>query len=195
MNSHGKVQINILPTGVPDLDIVLNGGLPEYSFNVIAGAPGCGKTTLAHQIVFANASVERPALYFTVLGEPSIKMLRYQQNFSFFAPEKLDSAIRFINLSDEVLEGDLNVVLERIVREVEEANPRIVVVDSLAAPTLDDRLRMPPTSSTSSWSTSRMTLRPIARRPPSTAKVVDGVTARASSAAAIVNTFMIDPIS
>lgn len=130
MDNLGKVKITTLPTGVPDLDVVLGGGFPEYSFNVIAGAPGSGKTTLAHQIVFANASPERPALYFTVLGEPALKMLRYQQSYSFFRSEKVESEIRFINLSDEVLAGDLNTVLDRIVREVEATNPRIVVVDS-----------------------------------------------------------------
>ena len=57
LDGGGKVKIKTLNTGIPDLDIVLGGGLPEYSFNVIAGAPGSGKTTLAHQIVFANASV------------------------------------------------------------------------------------------------------------------------------------------
>ena len=71
-----RVKIRKLPTGVPGLDEIFGGGLPEYSFNIIAGAPGGGKTTLAHQIMFANATPESPALYFTVLGEPSIKMLR-----------------------------------------------------------------------------------------------------------------------
>src|SRR6476659_8884706 len=93
------VQIGRLPTGVPGLDEILGGGLPEFSFNIIAGAPGTGKTTLAHQIMFANASPARPALYFTVLGEPAIKMLRYQQQFSFFDPEYMSDAVRFINLS------------------------------------------------------------------------------------------------
>ncbi|BDI32124.1 circadian clock protein KaiC [Capsulimonas corticalis] len=129
-SSQSRVRINVLPTGAPDLDIVLGGGIPEYSFNVIAGAPGSGKTTLAHQIVFANASADRPSLYFTVLGEPALKMLRYQQNYSFFKPDMVESEIRFINLSDEVLSGDLGSVLDRIVREVEASNPRIVVVDS-----------------------------------------------------------------
>jgi len=71
-----KVKINTLPTGVPGLDEIVGGGLPEFSFNIIAGAPGSGKTTLAHQIVFANATPEHPALYFTVLGESAIKILR-----------------------------------------------------------------------------------------------------------------------
>ena len=126
----GRVRIRQLPTGARGLDEILGGGLPEFSFNIIAGAPGCGKTTLAHQIVFANATPERPALYFTVLGEPAIKMLRYQQQYTFFDQVKLEHAIRFINLSEVVIEKDFDGVLETISREVEKSNPGIVVVDS-----------------------------------------------------------------
>ena len=128
--SAGKVEIRQLPTGVRGLDEIMGGGLPEFSFNLIAGAPGCGKTTLAHQIIFANATPEKPALYFTVLGEPALKMLRYQQQYSFFDPEKLGKSIRFINLSHLVLEKNLDEVLLEISREVEAANPGMVVVDS-----------------------------------------------------------------
>ncbi|MDB5353631.1 MAG: Circadian clock protein KaiC [Phycisphaerales bacterium] len=130
MSGRDTVIIRKLPTGVPGLDDILGGGLPEFSFNIIAGAPGGGKTTLAHQIVFANATPERPALFFTVLGEPALKMLRYQQQFDFFDQTKLNSTVRFINLSQVVLEKDLDAVLEEIVREVQAANPGIVVVDS-----------------------------------------------------------------
>ncbi len=125
-----RVAIHQLPTGVPGLDAVLGGGIPEYSFNLIAGEPGGGKTTLAHQVVFANATPERPALYFTVLGEPAVKMLRYQQQNSFFDADRIGDAIRFVNLSDEVTEHGLGGVLERIVKEVEESSPGLVVVDS-----------------------------------------------------------------
>jgi len=125
-----RAVIRSLPSGVPGLDSVLGGGLPEYSFNLVAGGPGSGKTTLAHQIMFANATVERPALYFTVLGEPTLKMLRYQRQFSYFDPELAGSAIQFINLSAEVMERDLGEVLQRIVSEIERAKPGIVVVDS-----------------------------------------------------------------
>lgn len=130
MSDSWRVPIVRLRTAVPGLDDVLGGGLPEYSFNLIAGGPGTGKTTLAHQIMFANASAECPALYFTVLGEPSLKMLRYQQQMSFFDPAKVDSVVHFVNLSQEVLENDLSKVLASIVREVETTNPGIVVVDS-----------------------------------------------------------------
>jgi circadian clock protein KaiC len=125
-----KLTIRKLPTGVRGLDDILGGGIPEFSFNVIAAAPGCGKTTLAHQIVFANATAKRPALYFTVHGEPSLKMLRYQQQFSFFDESKLGKAVRFINLSDLALDNDLTAVLAEIIKQVTTANPGIVVVDS-----------------------------------------------------------------
>jgi circadian clock protein KaiC len=125
-----KVMIRKLPTGVRGLDDILGGGIPEFSFNVIAGMPGCGKTTMAHQIVFANATAKTPALFFTVLGEPAMKMLRYQQQFSFFDESKVGNAIRFINLSDLVLNQDLSAVLAEIIKQVTTVNPGVVVVDS-----------------------------------------------------------------
>jgi circadian clock protein KaiC len=128
-----RVHINRLPTGVEGLDEVLGGGLPELSFNLIAGAPGSGKTTLAHQIMFANATPERPALFVTILGEPPIKMLRYQQQFSFFDAERIPDSIRLLHLGLEVLAEGLDEVLDRIVAEVEATNPKLVFVDSFRA--------------------------------------------------------------
>src|SRR5476651_1892047 len=125
-----KVTINRLATGVPGLDEVLGGGLPEFSFNLIAGPPGCGKTTLAHQMMFALATPERSALFFTVLGEPPLKMLRYQQQFDFFDSEAINQSIRYINLADDTLAGNLDEVLRRIVSEVEAHSPSLVFVDS-----------------------------------------------------------------
>ncbi len=120
----------MLPSNVPGLDDILGGGIAQYSLNMIVGAPGTGKTTLAQQIAFALASPERPALYFTVLGEPAIKMLRYAQQMSFFDVEKLDNAVHFVNLSEEAASGDLESMLKRIVAEVDRIEPGIVVVDS-----------------------------------------------------------------
>jgi circadian clock protein KaiC len=124
VSESAKVAIRQLPTGVRGLDEILGGGIPEFSFNIIAGTPGCGKTTLAHQIVFANATPAKPALYFTVLGEPAMKMLRYQQQFSFFDESKLGKSIRLFNLADVVMEQDLEAVLAEIVKQVTTAEPR-----------------------------------------------------------------------
>ena len=150
--------IRNVATGVPGLDAVLGGGLCEYSFNLVAGAPGAGKTTLVQQILFANATPERPALYFTVLGEPTIKMLRYQRQFGFFDPGRVPSAVRFINLAAEATAGNLDAVLERIVADVGAAAPAFRRWRSSAAPEPSRidlyttiRSTVAPSSSSPSW--------------------------------------------
>jgi circadian clock protein KaiC len=130
MAKSGSVPITRLTSGVQKLDDILGGGWPEYSFNLIVGEPGAGKTTLAHQFMFANATPERPALYFTVLGEPTLKMLRYQQQFAFFDMAKVGTAIHFANLSDEALGNDLTAVLDAMMAKIAALKPAIVIVDS-----------------------------------------------------------------
>jgi circadian clock protein KaiC len=125
-----KVNIRRLKTGVPGLDNLLGGGLPEFSFNLIAGTPGSGKTTLAHQIMFSLVNTDNRALFFTVLGEPALKMLRYQQQFPFFDFNKVEASIRFVNLSAELVDGDFDRVLARISEEVKHFEPSLVFVDS-----------------------------------------------------------------
>jgi circadian clock protein KaiC len=125
-----KVTINRLATGVPGLDAVLGGGLPEFSFNLIAGPPGSGKTTLAHQMMFALATPERPALYLMVLGEPPLKMLRYQQQFDFFDSAALGQSVHVVDMTESTLDGDVDRLLLRIVAEVEARGPALLFVDS-----------------------------------------------------------------
>jgi circadian clock protein KaiC len=125
-----KATINRLATGVPGLDDVFGGGLPEFSCNLIAGPPGSGKTTLAHQMMFALATPQRSALYFTTLGEPPLKMLRYQQQFGFFDSDQVNRTVRFISLGDDTAAGDLDKVLGEIAAAVATYAPALVCIDS-----------------------------------------------------------------
>ena len=125
-----KVLIRRLDTGIPGLDNLLGGGVPEFSFNLIVGAPGSGKTTLAHQLMFALSKQDKRALFFSVLGEPALKMLRYQQQFHFFDGDKINQSIRYINLSNDLLKNDFKGVLQRINAEMQDFSPSFVFVDS-----------------------------------------------------------------
>ena len=118
-----RVAIRRLPTGVPGLDGILGGGLPEFSFNLIAGTPGAGKTTLAQQIMFALSGPDCSALSFTVVGEPPIKMLRYQQQFTFFDIARINEAVCYVNLSQEVVNGTLEKLLNASFRKSERRVP------------------------------------------------------------------------
>ena len=125
-----RSHIRRLPTGVAGLDELLGGGIPEFSLNLIGGAPGSGKTTLAHQIMFSLAGPDRRALFFTTLGEPALKMLRYQQLFPFFDVDKINRSIRFVDLSAVVRDNDFKSVLAHVVDAVRDFSPRLVFIDS-----------------------------------------------------------------
>jgi circadian clock protein KaiC len=73
-----------LASGNDKLDAVLGGGLLANAINLVTGVPGTGKTILAHQYVFENATIERPALYFSTTSEPLEKVIRYGQALAFF---------------------------------------------------------------------------------------------------------------
>lgn len=128
-----RLRIPVLTTGVPYLDQILGGGLPHLSLTIIAGAPGTGKTTLAHQMIFHNGTAERPALYFSVLGEPTVKLLRYQQQFSFFEPERVGREVIYFDLADAVRHGGVSAGLRFITDMVKQHSPGLVAVDSFRA--------------------------------------------------------------
>lgn len=119
-----------LATEIPGLDTILGGGLPELSFNIIGGTPGSGKTTFAQQLMFGLAGPGRQALFFTAMGEPPIKMLRYQQQFSFFDLDKVGDSVHFISLAPQVEEGNYDGVLAQILEEVRVHQPGLVFIDS-----------------------------------------------------------------
>ena len=125
-----KLQLQLHLTGMPGLDQLLGGGLPRLSFNVISGEPGSGKSIFAQQIMFHLATPQQPALFFSAMGEPPVKMLRYQQQFDFFDVDKVDSAIRFIDLSAEMEGGDYDRILLKILAEVHLYAPTLVFIDS-----------------------------------------------------------------
>ena len=78
-----KIVDKRIITGVRNLDEVLSKGLPIGQLTVLAGAPGSGKTILSQQIIFKNATPEKPAVFFQTLSEPTAKTLRYLTQFDF----------------------------------------------------------------------------------------------------------------
>ena len=122
-----------LSSGNSRLDDVLGGGLVLDAITLLVGAPGTGKTILAEQCVFANATPERPGLYLSTVSEPFDKLLRYGQALGFFEATKLGRSVFYDDLGDAVHHQGLAGVLERVDDLMKEHQPAIIVIDSFKA--------------------------------------------------------------
>jgi circadian clock protein KaiC len=122
-----------LTSGDRRLDDVLGGGLPANAINLVVGAPGAGKTILAQQYVFANATPERPAVYYSTTSEPFEKLLRYGQTLDFFDPRAVGEAVFYEDLADPLMREGLSAVTAAIGDALKERSAAIVVIDSFKA--------------------------------------------------------------
>src|SRR3984893_12341160 len=107
-------------TGIQDLYLILGGGFETGSLVIVAGAPGTGKTILAQQICFANATPERKALYYTTLSEPHSKLVRHLAAFESFKPEARGRSVAFMHrgeLGQEAGKEGVEPVVSEVVRK------------------------------------------------------------------------------
>jgi circadian clock protein KaiC len=122
-----------LTSGHAPLDEVLGGGLPAHGISLIVGVPGSGKTILAAQYVFHNATEEQPAVYLATVSEPLDKLLRYGDTLAFFDRSKVGSAVRYADLGAVLLADGLDGVLRAVDELLKAHRPAIVVIDSFKA--------------------------------------------------------------
>ncbi len=130
-----------LTTGIPQLDEILDGGIPRYAVVFVAGLPGTGKTILSEQCLFANARQGLKSLYLSTISEPPIKVLRFLQGFDFFDPTLFGDRVIYGDLGTPLREGGPARLLDALDQMVREHRPEIVVIDSFKA--LRDTIRDP----------------------------------------------------
>ncbi len=122
-----------LRSGHHRLDRILGGGLWTDSLTLLTGAPGTGKTLLAQQFVFANASPERPALYVSTVSEPMEKILRYGRSLSFFDDEAVGRWVFYEDLGSLLDERGLPAFVERLEQVMADTRPALMIIDSFKA--------------------------------------------------------------
>lgn len=122
-----------ISTGIPELDDVLKGGFPAHSINVIMGSPGTGKTILAEQIAFANATPERPALFLSTLSEPLEKFVAHGQTFAFFDPAKVGGSVFYDDLGVTLRDRGLAALPAVVSELIAQHHPGVIVIDSFKA--------------------------------------------------------------
>jgi circadian clock protein KaiC len=127
------LAIERLRTGNPNLDQVLHGGFPMNTINVVMGAPGTGKTILAEQLVFANATTDSPALYLTTLSEPLDKFIQHGQTYGFFDSARVGETVFYEDLGMMVRERGIGALAEIVTELLTQLKPRLIVIDSFKA--------------------------------------------------------------
>jgi circadian clock protein KaiC len=117
-----------MPTGVPNLNPILGGGIPRGALAIVMGPPGSGKTTLANQMAFAAARRGERTLVLTALSEPTNKLIAHLRAYSFFDPDLIGDAIQFLSLQ-QFLSGSLPTISEEILALVRQEHAVFVVLD------------------------------------------------------------------
>lgn len=120
----------MLQTGVPNLDRILGGGIPDGDVVLVTGPAGAGKTTLALQICFNAASSGRSVVYVSTLSEPPPRLVRHIRRYSFFDEARIGAQIHLVNVYPVVKEG-LDRTIDAIVAVVEERRATLLVLDGL----------------------------------------------------------------
>ncbi len=103
------------PSGVPELDRVLGGGLVPGAAILLAGDPGVGKSTLLLEVAARTAQANQRTLYIT--GEESSAQVRMRADRTDAVRDELYLAA----------ETDLGAVLGH----VEAVRPKLLVIDSI----------------------------------------------------------------
>ena len=107
-----------LPTGIAGLDSILGGGLFIGGNYLIMGPPGVGKTILGNQLCFHHITAGGRAIYLSLLGETSSRLLAELEPFTFYTPEPVGDALYYLSghgvLEREGLKGLLKLLRDEI---------------------------------------------------------------------------------
>src|SRR5689334_19687630 len=123
-----------VPSGVPGLDDVLNGGFLREGFYLVQGDPGSGKTTVALQFVRGRVKAGEPCLYITLTeSRRDLESTCSSHGLSLEGVEVCDLTRSAANLAGEPeasvfhpSETELGETTQAIFSAVEKAQPRHV---------------------------------------------------------------------
>ena len=125
------VQVDRVPSGLPGLDEILQGGFFAGGVYVVRGAPGTGKTILANQACYRHAARGGKALYVTLLAESPLRMLGNLARLRFFDPAAIPHRVYYVSALRVLEEGGLSALMDLIRGEVGRHAATFLVLDGL----------------------------------------------------------------
>ncbi|HEY3375249.1 MAG TPA: ATPase domain-containing protein [Candidatus Aquicultor sp.] len=121
-----------ISSGIPGLDVLLDGGLYERSSTVIAGPPGTGKTTFGAQFIYNGAvQFNEPGIFVTFEEFPET-IYRDMHNLGWDLKKyEAEGKIKVIFTSPAVLKSELEKESGFIDRIVADTDAKRIVIDSV----------------------------------------------------------------
>lgn len=120
-------------TGVPGLDLMLNGGLVKGGIYMVLGMPGTGKTILAHQACFHHIAEGGKALYVTLLAETHARMMVHMGAMRFFDATRVPHSLTYLSAYSVLEEGGLNALTTLLRQEMKRHGASLLIIDGLVA--------------------------------------------------------------
>lgn len=126
-----KSDIERMPTGIPGLDAVLNGGLLRGAAYIVQGPPGAGKTILSNQICFKHTRNGGTALYVSLLAESHDHMIHYMKQMGFYADDSVPRLLTYLSAYVTLEKEGLRGVIRLLGQEARRNGASLVILDGL----------------------------------------------------------------
>lgn len=114
-------------SGVPNLDFILGGGIPEADTLLVIGAPGTGKTVLSFQVLFHQARAGRNVLYMSTVPESPLRLFRHLRTLTFFDDRLVQSQVFLLNIYSLVSNG-LDQLPDAILQQIRAQQIQVVAL-------------------------------------------------------------------
>ncbi|MEM3403399.1 MAG: ATPase domain-containing protein [Nitrososphaeria archaeon] len=130
------ITVEKTPTGIAELDRLLNGGVPKGSATLIAGGPGTGKTITAAQFLYNGATVYNEKGLLVSFNESAQIFKRFMLSLGWdFERLEKEGKIKILDFIS-IKKMSLDVLLDMILEESRSFGAKRMVVDSITALTI-----------------------------------------------------------
>jgi len=136
--------MNRIETGIPGMDDLLNGGIPERNVVLISGGPGTGKTIFSQQFIWNGLKSGEAGIYVSLEEHPvqirkNMKQFgwdvsEYEKDGKFVIIDAFTGGIGSSSEYERYVVKDINdtrELMDVLRRAIKESNAKRVVVDSI----------------------------------------------------------------
>jgi circadian clock protein KaiC len=129
-----------MPTGIPGLDNMMEGGLPIPSLILLAGDAGVGKTTFCAQFLCKGADLGERGLCLLTFGGPADLLVNYAAGYEFVKSAYFGKEICCLEM-EEMVEKPCRSqdFLDLLEKEIDLIHPARIVIENLSV--LEDVLK------------------------------------------------------